>query len=153
MYKKTVKYEDFDGNQREDTLYFNLSKTEIAEVEMSYPGGYAKKLNDIGKSGDNKEIFSTFKSIVEKAYGEKSEDGRHFRKSPEIVSDFVNSAAFDQFMFDLLSDGGRTAAEFVNGIMPNTGMTDDDLYEKTRKLIDEKSNPDNVIDLPSESTR
>ena len=56
-------------------------------------------------------------------------------------------------MFDLLSDGGRTAAEFVNGIMPNTGMTDDDLYEKTRKLIDEKSNPDNVIDLPFESAR
>ena len=147
MYKKTINYEDFNGNEREDTLYFNLSKTEIAEMEMSYPGGYAKRLQDIGKSGDNKEIFDTFKSIVEKSYGVKSEDGRHFRKSPEIVSDFISSAAFDQFMIDLLSDGGKTAAEFVNGIMPNSGMSNEELYEKTKDLIEANNGAGNIIDI------
>lgn len=151
MYKKTVKYTDFDGNEREDILYFNLSKVEVTELEMSYPGGYAKKLKEIGNSGDNREIFNVFKSIVEKSYGIKSEDGRHFRKSPEITADFTDSAAFDQFMFDLLSDGGYTAAEFVNGIMPDTGLTNEDLYERTRKLIEEKQDGDNIIDLAGDN--
>ena len=153
MYKKTIKYTDFDGNEREDTLYFNLSKIEITELEMSYPGGYANKLKEIGNSGDNREIFHVFKSIVEKSYGVKSEDGRHFRKSPELTADFTDSAAFDQFMFDLLSDGGYTAAEFVNGIMPDTGMTNEDLYERTRKLIEDKQDIEKIIELPSDSVQ
>ena len=44
MLKKTVKYEDFDGNTREETLYFFISKTELTEMELKTPGGFAKRL-------------------------------------------------------------------------------------------------------------
>ena len=35
MLKKTIKYTDYDGNEREEDFYFNLSKAEITEMELS----------------------------------------------------------------------------------------------------------------------
>ena len=76
MLKKTVKYEDFDGNTREETLYFFISKTELTEMELKTPGGFAKKLERISTSANGAEIMDVFKEIILTAYGEKSEDGR-----------------------------------------------------------------------------
>ena len=138
MYKTSVTYVDFDGNTRTEELYFNLSTAEITEMEVSYPGGYAKMLDSIVKSQDNGAIYRTFKEIVDKAYGIKSEDGKYFRKSPNALIDFQSSGAYDQFLINLLADGGKTAAEFVNGIMPQTNMSTDELMAKTKALIEEK---------------
>ena len=35
MLKKTIKYTDYNGQQREEDFYFNLNKAELAEMEMS----------------------------------------------------------------------------------------------------------------------
>ena len=37
MLKKTVNYEDFDGNQRTEDLYFNLTKLEATEFALDLP--------------------------------------------------------------------------------------------------------------------
>lgn len=139
MYKKTVTYVDFDGNERTEELRFNLSSAEVTEMELTCPGGYAKMLKDIIDSQDKAKIYYKFKEIVDKSYGEKSADGKYFRKTPEILLNFQSSAAYDKFLVDLLGDGGRTAAEFVNGIMPQSSMSSEELYEKTQALIAEKS--------------
>lgn len=150
MYKKTLRYEDFDGNIREETIYFNLSKAEVTEIELMHPGGYAKKLQEVSKSNDRAEIFRTFKEIIEMSYGEKSADGRHFVKSPEISQNFFNSAAYSEFLTLLMTDDGQTAIEFVNGIMPSGGVPKEDLYEKSRQLIESKKSEDsNIIGLDS----
>ena len=39
MLKKTVLYTDYNENEREEDLYFNLSKAEIMEMELSISGG------------------------------------------------------------------------------------------------------------------
>ena len=35
MVKKTIKYSDYNGNEIEEDFYFNLSKVELLEMEMS----------------------------------------------------------------------------------------------------------------------
>jgi len=138
MYKTSVTYVDFDGNERVEDLYFNLSTAEVTEMEVSCPGGYAKMLDSIVKSQDQAAIYKTFKEIVDKSYGVKSEDGKYFRKTESALLDFKSSGAYDQFLINLLADGGKTAADFVNGIMPQTNLSNDELLAKTKALIDEK---------------
>ena len=42
MFEKTIKFLDFDENEREETFYFHLSKPEIIELELSKEGGLQK---------------------------------------------------------------------------------------------------------------
>lgn len=120
MLKKTVKYQDFDGNTREETLYFFITKTELTEMELKTPGGFSKKLERISNASDGAEIMKTFKEIILTAYGEKSEDGRAFikkRNGVRLAEEFEQSLAFDALFTELILDPDKAAA-FVNGVMP-----------------------------------
>ena len=49
MLKKTIKYEDFDGVLREEDKYFNLTKAELTEWQLSQDGGLDNMLQRIVK--------------------------------------------------------------------------------------------------------
>jgi hypothetical protein len=117
MIKKTVTYVDYNGVERTEDFYFNLSKAEIAEMEMSVEGGFSKMLEEIVASKDNVKIVSLFKQMVLKAYGEKSADGRRFMKSEEISKAFSETEAYSEIFMSLALNESEAAA-FVNGIMP-----------------------------------
>lgn len=130
MLKKTVVYEDFDGNVRTEDLYFFISKTELTEMELSTPGGFANKLQRISTDADGAEIMKTFKEIILMAYGEKSADGRAFikkRNGVRLADEFEQTQAFDTLYTELLLDPEKASA-FINGIMPK------DLIEEANKL-------------------
>ena len=129
MLKKTVKYEDYNGNTREKVCYFNITKTELTEMEARTPGGFGNKLERISNGADGAEIMETFKEIILTAYGEKSEDGELFikkRNGVRLADDFEQSAAFDTLYTELLLDPDKAAA-FINNIMPQ------DLVEEVNK--------------------
>lgn len=117
MIKKTIKYTDYNGVERVEDFYFNLSKAEITEMELSVDGGMSAMLEAIIKSNNNKEIVSMFKEIILKAYGEKSEDGKRFIKSKELTEGFAQTEAFSELFVELALNEEK-AAEFVNGIIP-----------------------------------
>jgi hypothetical protein len=117
MIKKTVTYVDYNGVERTEDFYFNLSKAEIAEMELSVEGGFSKMLEEIVASKDNVKIVSLFKQMVLKAYGEKSADGRRFIKSEEISKAFSETEAYSEIFMSLALNESEAAA-FVNGIMP-----------------------------------
>lgn len=126
MLKKTVKYEDFDGNTREETLYFFISKTELTEMELKTPGGFAKKLERISQASDAAEIMAVFKEIILTAYGEKSDDGRSFikkRNGVRLADEFEQTMAFDALFTELITNPDKASA-FVNGIMPKDLMAE-----------------------------
>lgn len=118
MIKKTVTYVDYNGVERTEDFYFNLSKAEIAEMELSVEGGFSKMLEEIVASKDNVKIVSLFKQMVLKAYGEKSADGRRFMKSEEISKAFSETEAYSEIFMSLALNENEAAA-FVNGIMPS----------------------------------
>ena len=117
MIKKTVTYVDYNGVERTEDFYFNLSKAEVAEMELSVEGGFSKMLEEIVASKDNVKIVNLFKQMVLKAYGEKSVDGRRFVKSEEISKAFSETEAYSEIFMELALNSDKAAA-FVNGIMP-----------------------------------
>ena len=102
MLKKSIKYTDYNGVERVEDFYFNLSKAEVAEMELSVDGGMSAMLERIVESKNNKEIVGMFKEIILKAYGEKSEDGKRFIKNKELAEGFAQTEAFSELLLNLL---------------------------------------------------
>ncbi|MBP5597065.1 MAG: hypothetical protein J6Y02_16900 [Pseudobutyrivibrio sp.] len=140
MYSKKIKYEDYDGNEREVEAYFNLNKAELLELQLSWDGGLEKVLEKIIAEKDQKRMIEMFKMIILKAYGEKSLDGNRFIKTPEVVEAFTQTEAYSELFMELATDD-KAAAEFINGIMPKK------LLEEAQKLQDEQGKA-NVTALP-----
>ncbi len=120
MLKKTIKYTDYNGEEREEDFYFNLSRTELTEWELSVDGGLSNLISSITKEKNVPEIAKKFKEIILKAYGEKSPDGKRFIKSPEISKAFSETNAYDELFMSFFGDNGvNIALDFVKGILPN----------------------------------
>ena len=121
MLKKTIKYTDYNGTQREEDFYFNLTKAELMEMEMSTSGGLAEMIQNIVKAQDAPAIIKVFKDLVLKAYGEKSLDGKRFMKvdenGPPLSIAFSQTEAYSNLFMELATNT-EAASEFVNGIVP-----------------------------------
>lgn len=117
MLTKTITYVDYNGNKRVEDFYFNLSKAEIMEMEMSTSGGMAEMLKNIIASQDMPSIIKNFKDLVLRSYGQKSPDGKRFIKNETLREEFSQTEAYSQLFMELATDA-EAAAEFVNGIMP-----------------------------------
>ena len=117
MLKKTITYTDYDGNQRTEDFYFNLTKAECMEMELGTTGGMQKMLEKIISERDNRKIIEVFKMIILRAYGEKSADGKHFYKSAEISSAFSSTEAYSELFMELATDADA-ASRFITGVIP-----------------------------------
>ena len=117
MLKKSIKYTDYNGVERNEEFLFNLSKAEIMEMQMGTTGGLAEMITGIVNAGDTPEIIKIFKEIILKAYGEKSADGKRFIKSKELSDGFAQTEAYSELFMELATDSDA-AAKFVNGIVP-----------------------------------
>lgn len=117
MLKKTITYTDYNGNERKEDFYFNLSKAEIMEMELSTTGGLSEMIQRVVAAQDGPAIIKIFKDLVLKAYGVKSPDGKRFIKSEELSNEFAQTEAYVDIFMELATNA-EAAAEFVNGIVP-----------------------------------
>ena len=117
MLKKHISYEDYNGLKREEDYYFNLTKAEIMEMELSTTGGLTERINRIIAAQDTAAIIKMFKDLILRAYGVKSDDGRRFIKSEELRNEFSQTEAYSILFMELATDADA-AADFVNGIVP-----------------------------------
>ena len=117
MLKRTITYKDYNGVERKEDFYFNLTKAEVMEMEMSEAGGMAEMIRKIVDAKDAPAIIKVFKDLILKAYGEKSADGKRFIKSAEISEAFSQTEAYSELFMELAQDADA-AAKFVNGIIP-----------------------------------
>ena len=97
MKKETVTYTDYNGTERTEDFYFNLTKAEIMEMEMGTTGGLVEMIKRIVAAQDAPAIIKVFKDLILKAYGEKSPDGKRFIKSDEISTAFSQTEAYMVF--------------------------------------------------------
>ena len=121
MIKKTVTYKDFDGNERTEDFYFHLTEQELTEWELYVDGGLSGVLTRIINSKDNKKIIEIFKDLLIRSYGVKTPDGRGFIKNEEVLNDFKYTQAFSDIYMELATDD-KAAADFVNGVIPESLM-------------------------------
>lgn len=135
MFKDTRTYVDYNGNERTEDFYFNLSKAEVMEMELTTTGGLSEMIKNVIAAQDVPAIVKIFKDLVLKSYGVKSPDGKRFIKSKELTEEFAQTEAYSDLFMELATDSEKAAA-FVNGITPV------DVSEATK-------NPSGVIAMPT----
>ena len=138
MLKKTIKYEDYNGVERNEDFYFNLTKAELFQMELGMEGGLEEHIMKIIKAQDLPTIINLFKKIILESYGEKSDDGKRFIKVTDdginLANRFAQTEAFSQLYMELATDD-NAAAEFMKGIMPKgVDLSDSAVKEKAKEL-------------------
>lgn len=123
MLKKTVTYETFDGETVTEDLYFNISESELSDMQFSKAGGMSEYITQIYKTKDSVKIYNLFKELILKAYGIKSPDGKKFYKTDAIRTEFASSIAYDTVFSEIIRNPDY-AVEFIRGIFPKKIMND-----------------------------
>ena len=122
MITKTIKYTDYNGEEREENFLFNLTKAELMELEMGTTGGLAETIKKIVETKDTPSIIKIFKDLILKAYGEKSADGRRFIKINDagvpLSIGFSQTEAYSQLFMELATDADA-ASKFIKGVIPS----------------------------------
>lgn len=141
MLKKPITYTDYNGNERTENFYFNLSQAELMEMELSISGGLSELINRVVSTQDTPTLIKIFKELILKSYGEKSPDGKRFVKNKELTDAFCQTEAYSNLFIELATDSDA-AATFVNGIIP----------ADARKRVEESNlKNENVVEIPDSS--
>jgi hypothetical protein len=142
--KQEITYKDFDGNPQTEMLYFNLSKTEMVDLLDLQPRlekwlkitqGEQRNLT----TAEVQDLLGIIKLLIEKSYGERSDDGKRFRKSPEIFADFKDSAVYDAFLFGLFEDI-QLGLSFMVGILPQD-LVDNESLQQAQQAFEQSQQP------------
>lgn len=117
MIMRSIPYINYNGVGVVEDFYFNISRQELAMMEVEQEGSLSSKLKRIIDTKNGSEIMKFFNWFILKAYGEKSEDGRRFEKSEELSKAFSETPAYDELFVELLSDPDK-AIQFVESLIP-----------------------------------
>ena len=121
MYVKPITYTDYDGVQHTDKFYFNISKAELIEMDASETGGLTKRLQEIVDANETADIFKRVKSIILKAYGRKSPDGKRFIKSLEMSQEFEQTEAYSELIVEFMQNP-KSFEEFMRHTLPKVDV-------------------------------
>lgn len=113
---KRITYTDYNGNERTEDFCFHLNQAEVVNLELSVNGGLSTILKDIVKAKNKSELIRLFQKVILLSYGQKSPDGRVFKKSKEITESFTQTEAYPILFTELTSDA-KAASDFVNGVL------------------------------------
>lgn len=117
MLKRTITYLDYNGTERTEDHYFNISQAELIEMEYTTTGGFSVMIDKLISAIDLPAIIKIMKELILKAYGEKSPDGRRFIKSPDLSEAFSQTEAYSKLFMELATNS-QAASDFINGILP-----------------------------------
>lgn len=137
MFTRTETYTDLNGVERTETAYFNLSKSELIQMEFGTTGGFTQSIQKMVEAQDTNTMIKVIKDLLLKAYGIKSADGRRFEKSPELATQFEQTEMFNIIFMDLVTNADK-AADFINGVIPS------DLADAVSKAQAEGSLPSSI---------
>lgn len=117
MIKWPITYVDYNGNTVTENFYFHLNKAELLKMQFNANGGYSQFIERVTNQRDLKALGDEFENIVLSAYGEKSDDGRTFRKNDTIRDNFKYSEAYSELFMELITDSDK-AVSFIKGVLP-----------------------------------
>lgn len=137
MFKKTMKFDDLEGNEVTQTFYFNFNKKEVAELlefgaiqkfadpskeHLPLEEALAKLSTPREESGlsnteNNRQAYRIFQDLILDAYGVKGEDNVSFKKTEELRDYWESHVAYVELIFEFLADT-KLAAEFIENCLP-----------------------------------
>ena len=129
MLKKTITYTDYDGMERTEDFWFNLSKTELTKLDAELPGGVLGVLRKIIDKKDRKALVDFIETLILRSYGEKTLDGKRFVKTPDMAEEFMQTPAYDELFMSILSDTDSQTS-FINGVIPQSMAKESEQTDK-----------------------
>lgn len=142
MYVKNVKYEDYNGEEKEEVLRFHMNKPEVLDWALQDGNASLEQvIMRIIEKRNTKDMMKAFEDLIDRSYGEKTTDGR-FEKDEDILKRFKSSAAYPEFFMLIASDADE-AVKFLKGIMPSD--ISDAIEEATQNGA--AGLPDNIREL------
>lgn len=124
MFGREFTYPGYDGKEHKETWWFNLSAAELAELQLSTTDGLDGMMRRMLRENNPGQVVYAFKSLILKAVGERSVDGRKFVKKErpgmpwgEIAEDFKETPAYSQLFLELVSDP-KNLTEFLLKAIP-----------------------------------
>lgn len=152
MLTKTITYEDFNGNMVTEECQFHLTKSELMKMELGESGGMYNALERMISEKDTKKLIEYFDKFIKASYGKKSEDGKRFIKNSEIAEEFSQGLAYDQLVFELLSNPEEAAA-FFQGILPkelSSQISQEKIDEAKEQALEMLSGPEKIKEAASD---
>jgi hypothetical protein len=116
MFKKTVEFEDFDGNKQSRDFYFHISKAELIELSTS-ADDMQSRIKRIIEAGDGKAILHELREFIKLSVGVRSDDGQRFIKDEAAQNTLFQSPAYDELLMELATDA-NACANFVQQLIP-----------------------------------
>ena len=135
MIKRTITYKDFDGKERVEDAYFNLTKSEMIEFALDLPERVSDTVSsenaetmDVNKAVTKitdmlgkKGVYNFIKDLVLKSYGIRKDEGRRFTKVDDngrpLAIEFSETMAFETIMEEFRTNDVE-AAKFINALIP-----------------------------------
>lgn len=115
MFKKTIRFIDFNDQQQEKDFYFHMSKSDL--LRMAANGTMEERIKRIIATNDQEQILKEFEDLIRLSVGERSEDGQTFDKSSDAQARLMFSPAYDELLLELCTDA-TAATDFVQNLLP-----------------------------------
>lgn len=141
MLSRTIKYTNFNGEEKELIAYFHLGKADLARIAANPQ--FLEDMNQAVANKDTKTMLAKIEELVRLSYGVRSADGERFVKSKEVQDAFIQSAAYEELLLDLLTGDGTSFNQFIKGVLPPK------LMEQLTQQIKEGKVKDPFADLPN----
>ena len=144
MIKKTITYEDFNGEKRTKDFYFHMNQVEFAKLNGEVPGGLEKRIQDIIANQDQDAMLRLVDLLVSRSYGERDDEDGGFTKIGKngrpLYEKFVNTSAYDNLIIELIQ-GEKNIVTFLSGIMPKEVQARMDEEFKKQKAMEQNGQP------------
>ena len=119
MFKHTIEYTDFNGNPRKEDFYFHLAVHEVTRLQAEIGGKSIEEYTqELINNQDSEKMISFLEKMILSSYGQKTTDGKSFRKTKEIREDFEYSQAYAE-LFEQLILNPELSKKFGAGIVDN----------------------------------
>lgn len=120
MKQKIIRYKNlFTGEDVEKEYYFSLSRAEIAKMQLAHRGDIVEYFNEIVEKKNGAELIEVYEGLLLKAVAVR--DGDNLIKTPELISQFTGSGAYEELFMELIQseDAGLSffTEVFPEGLM------------------------------------
>ena len=144
MLKKTITYDDFNGEKKTRDFYFHMNQVEFAKLNGEIPGGLEKHIQEIVEDKDDDAMLRMIDLLVSRSYGKFDEDDEFTkidRNGRPLYEKFVNTDAYDKLIIELVS-GEQNIVNFLKAILPK------DLQNKLEEKEKENAGKPKMEALP-----
>lgn len=125
MVRRSITYKNFKDEEVTRWFQFNISKTELVDLDKSYGGQFKEVIEAAVDAKDGMKLYDIIKDLIVRSNGEATEDGERFIKTKEVQDKLTETDALSEFIFGMLDGDAKSLLAFIEELLqvPSTNPT------------------------------